>query len=160
MKKKSFWRRTNRGFWVSMVLLLAVVLYITVTQLMLIPQRGEIQKLSDAVNKIWEETTLMTDEQATALNSSKEKQEAVKARIRQGLTPLFVEGSAYLDSACVPSWPKRSRNTAVSSVHTPAYIWTWTRAKQHHRGHRPGCLLLRQSGQREVLRLLCRRGRA
>lgn len=100
MKKKSFWRRTNRGFWVSMVLLLAVVLYITVTQLMLIPQRGEIQKLSDAVNKIWEETTLMTDEQATALNSSKEKQEAVKARIRQGLTPLFVEGSAYLDSAC------------------------------------------------------------
>lgn len=39
MKKKSFWQRTNRGFWVSMVLLLAVVLYIAATQLMLIPQR-------------------------------------------------------------------------------------------------------------------------
>ena len=100
MKKKSFWQRTNRGFWVSMVLLLAVVLYIAATQLMLIPQRKEIQELSDAVNKIWEETTLMTDEQAAALNTSKEKQDAVKARIRQGLSPLFVEGSSYLDSAC------------------------------------------------------------
>ena len=65
VKKKSFWQRTNRGFWVSMVLLLAVVLYIAATQLMLIPQRKEIQELSDAVNKIWEETTLMTDEQAS-----------------------------------------------------------------------------------------------
>ena len=100
MKKKSFWQRTNRGFWVSMVLLLAVVLYSAATQLMLIPQRKEIQELSDAVNKIWEETTLMTDEQAAALNTSKEKQDAVKARIRQGLSPLFVEGSSYLDSAC------------------------------------------------------------
>ena len=34
------------------------------------------------------------------MNTSKEKQDAVKARIRQGLSPLFVEGSSYLDSAC------------------------------------------------------------
>ena len=77
MKKKSFWQRTTRGFWVSMVLLLAVVLYIAATQLMLIPQRKEIQELSDAVNKIWEETTLMTDEQAAALNTAKEILDAV-----------------------------------------------------------------------------------
>ena len=58
MKKKSFWRRTNRGFLVSMVLLAAVLLYVAITQIMLIPQRSTLQELGHKVSSLWESTML------------------------------------------------------------------------------------------------------
>lgn len=66
-KKKSFWRRTNRGFWVSMALLLIVVIYVVVSQLMLVAQRPDIRGLAEKVNTLWNSATLLTDEEAAAL---------------------------------------------------------------------------------------------
>lgn len=97
MKKKSFWKRTNRGFWVSMVLLAAVVVYVLATQLMLIPQRGEIRRLGEEVESIWQEATLLSDEQLTQLADSTALA-AEKERIREKLEPLFVPDSEYLDT--------------------------------------------------------------
>ena len=38
MNKKPFWKRVNRGFVFSMVLLAAVIFYVTAEQIMLIPE--------------------------------------------------------------------------------------------------------------------------
>lgn len=97
-KKKSFWRRTNRGFWVSMALLLVVVIYVVVTQLILVAQRPDIRSLADKVNGIWNDATLLTDEEAAALAESPEKQEAVKAQLKEELQDLFCTNSDYLDA--------------------------------------------------------------
>ena len=97
-KKKSFWRRTNRGFWVSMALLLIVVIYVVVSQLMLVAQRPDIRGLAEKVNTLWNDATLLTDEEAAALAESPEKQEALKAQIKTGLQDLFCANSDYLDA--------------------------------------------------------------
>lgn len=97
MKKKSFWKRTNRGFWVSMVLLAAVVVYVLVTQLMLIPQRGEIRRLGEEVAAIWQEATLLSDEQLTQLADTTAL-EAETERLKEKLEPLFLTDSDYLDA--------------------------------------------------------------
>lgn len=97
-KKKSFWRRTNRGFWVSMALLLIVVIYVVVSQLMLVAQRPDIRGLAEKVNTLWNSATLLTDEEAAALAESPEKQEALKAQIKTGLQDLFCANSDYLDA--------------------------------------------------------------
>ena len=98
-KKKPFWKRTNRGFWVSMVILAAVLLYVLVTQLMLIPQRAEIRELAQQVKQLSEETTLLTDEQAQELAASPEKQQEMMQQARGELEKYFVEDSDYLDTA-------------------------------------------------------------
>ena len=41
VRKRPFWKRTNRGFVVSMVLLAAVIVYVVVSQLMLIPDKND-----------------------------------------------------------------------------------------------------------------------
>lgn len=97
MKKKSFWKRTNRGFWVSMVLLAAVVVYVLVTQLMLIPQREEIRRLGEEVEALWQEATLLSDEQLAQL-ADPAALEAETERLKDKLEPLFVPDSDYLDA--------------------------------------------------------------
>ena len=98
MKKKSFWRRANRGFLVSMVLIVAVVLYVAITQFMLIPQRAEIQRLGDSLGKLWE-STLLSDERLAELKASETKQKEMQDALREELSALFVPNSDYLDSA-------------------------------------------------------------
>lgn len=45
MKKKSVWKRMNRGFLVSMVLVAGVLIYVLVSQLMLIPEKQALREL-------------------------------------------------------------------------------------------------------------------
>ena len=124
MKKKSFWKRTNRGFWVSMVLLAAVVVYVLVTQLMLLPQRGEIRRLGEEVAALWQEATLLSDEQLTQLADTTAL-EAEAERLKDKLEPLFVPDSDYLETGVeyityeqqkVLSGDKRAKNREPDKV--------------------------------------------
>lgn len=98
MKKKSFWRRTNRGFLVSMVLLAAVLLYVAITQIMLIPQRSTLRELGEKVSSLWE-STMLSDAQLQELQQSEEKQEEFRNSFKSELAALFVDNSDYLDTA-------------------------------------------------------------
>ena len=48
-------KRVNRGFLVSMVLLGVVVLYVTASQLMLIPQKNELRKTADSLRQVFDD---------------------------------------------------------------------------------------------------------
>ncbi len=98
MEKKPFWKRTNRGFVVSMVLLAAVLVYVLATQLMLLPARQEIRQLADDFNKTLQAYSVPTDE---AWNKLKTEAGVKEARVQaaQALRPLFVSDADYLDAA-------------------------------------------------------------
>ena len=68
LKKKSWWRRCNRGFVVSMALLAAVIIYVLVTQLMLIPVQASLEEKADAVRDVLMDTyDYASSQQASAL---------------------------------------------------------------------------------------------
>lgn len=50
MNKRSFWKRVNRGFLVSMVLLAGVLVYILVSLFMMMGAKKDIRSLADTVN--------------------------------------------------------------------------------------------------------------
>lgn len=95
MKQKPFWRRVNRGFLVSMVLLAAVLIYVLVTQLMLIPQR---RQLADLANRAGD--AIMSVENLSAPGTPDEQRKAVYLEGLMGdLKPLFSEDSEYVSAA-------------------------------------------------------------
>lgn len=95
MKQKPFWRRVNRGFLVSMVLLTAVLIYVLVTQLMLIPQR---RQLADLANRAGD--AIMSVENLSAPGTPEEQRKAVYLEGLMGdLKPLFSEDSEYVSAA-------------------------------------------------------------
>ncbi len=98
MKTKSFWKRTNRGFIVSMVLLAGVILYVLVTQLMLLSDKQALRALAGDVRSLYEETQVLSDEQITALETEN-AQKAERDRIKGKLEAYFDKESAYLDGA-------------------------------------------------------------
>ncbi|NLN81068.1 MAG: hypothetical protein GX136_00750 [Clostridiales bacterium] len=98
MEKKHFWKRTNRGFVVSMALLAIVLVYVIVGQLMLIPDHSAIQKLTDKYREMIEETSMLTESQITALKKSGAL-EAEGKRLKNELSEYFVKDSAYIDEA-------------------------------------------------------------
>ena len=62
MKKKSVWKRMNRGFLVSMVLVAGVLIYVLVSQLMLIPEKQALRELADSVRQISDAGQIQTEE--------------------------------------------------------------------------------------------------
>ena len=98
MTKKSFWKRCNRGFIVSMGLLAAVLIYILITQLMLITDRSEIRKLADDYRGYMQSTSLLTDEQIASLKNNQAMMDEENS-LKNELSPFFVEDSSYLDAA-------------------------------------------------------------
>lgn len=95
LKQKPFWRRVNRGFLVSMVLLAAVLIYVLVTQLMLIPQR---RQLADLANRAGD--AIMSVENLSAPGTPEEQRKAVYLEGLMGdLKPLFSEDSEYVSAA-------------------------------------------------------------
>ena len=95
MEKKSFWRRTNRGFVVSMVLLAAVLVYVLVTQLMLVPVKNEVQALAQDLRGVIEEIATCSQDEAEALQDPDVYDQELD-RIREKIRPLFTD-DGYLD---------------------------------------------------------------
>lgn len=98
MNKKPFWRRVNRGFVVSMALLAVVILYVLVTQLMLIPERKEIRTLTDSLLGLMEQSAKLTDDQIKTLETEGGTAQE-KTRLLKELEPLFIKDSDYLADA-------------------------------------------------------------
>lgn len=95
LKHKPFWRRVNRGFLVSMVLLAAVLIYVLVTQLMLIPQR---RQLADLANQAGD--AIMSVENLSEPGTPDAQRKAVYLEGLMGdLKPLFSEDSEYVSAA-------------------------------------------------------------
>ena len=98
MKKKAFWKRTNRGFWVTLALLACVLVYVLVTQLMLLSVKSDLRGLADAVRDLNQSVHILSDERLQALQD----ETAMKAeteRVKKELEPLFDPDSDYLDAA-------------------------------------------------------------
>lgn len=98
MKKKPFWRRVNRGFVVSMALLGAVVLYVIISQLMLIPDRTAVRQLTNDYRALMESTSKLSDTEIESLKSEAALS-AEKKQLKQQLAGLFVKDSGYIDGA-------------------------------------------------------------
>ena len=98
MNKKSWWRRCNRGFVFSMALLAAVLIYVLVTQLMLIPVRAALEDKANAVRDVLMDSyQYASAQQASALTAEGQKQ--WREELSAQLEPLFDENSDYLDSS-------------------------------------------------------------
>ena len=95
MKKKSVWKRMNRGFLVSMVLVAGVLIYVLVSQLMLIPEKQALRELADSVRQISDAGQIQTEETLRKLADPAEQAKELE-RIRKELEPYFVKDSSYL----------------------------------------------------------------
>lgn len=96
--KKSFWKRCNRGFIVSMALLIVVLLYVTVTQLMLMGEKRDIRDICAAVdNQFVQHVQMSADDLAGLKNDATRKK--FEAAVRDALKPYFVKDAAYLNEA-------------------------------------------------------------
>ena len=95
MKKKSVWKRMNRGFLVSMVLVAGVLIYVLVSQLMLIPEKQALRELADSVRQISDAGQIQTEETLRKLADPAEQAKELE-RIRKELEPDFVKDSSYL----------------------------------------------------------------
>lgn len=98
MKQPTVRKPVNRGFVASMVLLGLVVVYVLVTQLMLVPQKAQLKDLTGQIQAIFEEQSVLTDDQLEALKS----REALAARqkeVENLLSPLFDPDSGYTASS-------------------------------------------------------------
>lgn len=95
MKKKSVWKRMNRGFLVSMVLAAGVLIYVLVSQLMLIPEKQALRELADSVRQISDAGQIQTEETLRKLADPAEQAKELE-RIRKELEPYFVKDSSYL----------------------------------------------------------------
>lgn len=98
MEKKPFWKRANRGFLVSLVLLAAVVVYVLATQLLLLPARQELRQLADAFNQTLQAYSVPSDDAWNQLKTEAGVQ-AAQAKAAEDLRPLFVSGADYLNAA-------------------------------------------------------------
>ena len=96
MNKQSVWKRLNRGFLVSMILLAGVGLYVLVSQLLLIPERQTLRELADAVRQISDTIQVQEDSYLAQLQSSSDEQEKERNRLLEAMKPLFVKNSSYL----------------------------------------------------------------
>lgn len=92
--KRPFWKRANRGLLVSAVLLAAVIVYVTVSQLMLIPDKNAVKALADEVCEEYVAAITLSDEQLAALEDEVQLAQAVDA-LRQTLEPRFAADSPY-----------------------------------------------------------------
>lgn len=98
MKKKSFWKRCNRGFIVSMALLVAVLGYVTVTQVMLAGQKKEIRAITDQVQTVLVDAAKVPNADAQAMVADTTKAAAYRDAAKKKLAGLFVKDAAYLDA--------------------------------------------------------------
>lgn len=98
MKRKPFWKRCNRGFVVFLGLLAAVLVYVLVTQLMLIPERQDIQKLAEEYRGYMESTSQLSDDQIASLKDGQAMKNETD-QLKEKLTPLFDKDSNYVDTA-------------------------------------------------------------
>ncbi len=128
--KKPFWKRVNRGFVVSMALLAAVLIYVLVTQLMLLPEKKAIRVLGEEMRSMMESSTKLTEEEIEALKDSgtfekrsKELETQLESLLMKdaanpdaalqslaGQITLQVEGMQRIDSRANP---KRTENRCV-----------------------------------------------
>lgn len=128
--KKPFWKRVNRGFVVSMALLAAVLIYVLVTQLMLLPEKKAIRVLGEEMLSMMESSTKLTEEEIEALKDSgafekrsKELETQLESLLMKdaanpdaalqslaGQMTFQVEGMQRIDSR---TNPKRTRNRCV-----------------------------------------------
>lgn len=128
--KKPFWKRVNRGFVVSMALLVAVLIYVLVTQLMLLPEKKAIRVLGEEMRSMMESSTKLTEEEIEALKDSgtfekrsKELETQLESLLMKdaanpdaalqslaGQITLQVEGMQRIDSRANP---KRTENRCV-----------------------------------------------
>lgn len=99
MNKRSFWQRGNRGFLLTMILLTAVLMYVTVTQILLAQEKAAIREISEQVTTIAVDALEMPLTDMQALQKDKVKAAAYKDSLKKKLAPLFVEDAAYLDDA-------------------------------------------------------------
>lgn len=99
MKKKSFWKRCNRGFIVSMVLLVGVIVYVTVTQILLAGEKQEIREVANQIQTLLAETQKTPVADAQAAQKDLTKTAAFKDTAKKQLSPLFVKDAAYLDDS-------------------------------------------------------------
>ncbi|HHV50992.1 MAG TPA: hypothetical protein GXX54_04720 [Clostridiales bacterium] len=102
MNKKPFWKRVNRGFVFSMVLLAAVIFYVTAEQVMLIPERQEIRELADKYISMCEQVYRLSKEQISELESQSPEFEKETKRLKDELANYFVKDSGYLDDSVEP----------------------------------------------------------
>ncbi len=98
MNKKPFWRRVNRGFVVSMALLAVVLVYVLINQLMLIPERKEIEKLTNQFRQLMESTSVLNDEQLSSFQNE-EVMQAETDRLKKEVSALFDKDSGYVGNA-------------------------------------------------------------
>ena len=95
MKKKSVWKRMNRGFLVSMVLVAGVLIYVLVSQLMLKPEKQALREMADSVRQLSAAGQIQTEETLRKLADPAEQAKELE-RIRKELEPYFVKDSSYL----------------------------------------------------------------
>lgn len=95
MKRKSFWRRINRGFVVSMALLAAVLIYVLVTQLLLIPQKQQLTELARQAADAIVGTEVLT----SPVGPETQPKAEYLRKVTEALEPLFAEDSDYAASA-------------------------------------------------------------
>ena len=90
------WKRGNRGFIVSMVLLVGVVAYVVITWLALLPEEASMRKVAQELRAIVVSATQLPEDQIAAL---KDPAAMVKEREKQHktLSALFVKDSAYFE---------------------------------------------------------------
>ena len=82
-----------------MALLAIVVVYVFVTQMMLIPIRAELRDLVDEVSTVYEESTLLNDARLAELKADKNVQVTETTRIKKELEPYFVKDVNYVSEA-------------------------------------------------------------
>ena len=96
--KKPFWKRVNRGFVVSMALLAAVLIYVLVTQLMLLPEKKAIRVLGEEMRSMMESSTKLTEEEIEALKDSGTFEKRSK-ELETQLESLLMKDAANPDAA-------------------------------------------------------------
>ena len=98
MKKKSFWKRANRGFLVSLALIACVLIYVLVTQLMLLSVKNELRGLTDRVRDLVQSVHVISDEKFQSLTDPAALDQE-KERLEKELETLFDPSSDYFDRA-------------------------------------------------------------
>jgi len=98
LKKKSLWKRGNRGFLVSMILLAGVLVYVTITQVMLAGEKKDIREIGEQVQKTITDMVQVPLVEADELNDTT-KAAAYTDGLKKALAPLFVKDSDYLSES-------------------------------------------------------------
>jgi hypothetical protein len=101
MNKKPFWKRTNRGFVVSMALLIIVLIYVVVTQIMLATEKKALYQVADAYCTLLKSNVILTDEDIEALADTTALNEKTDD-FGEECAALFMDDPAYLESATDP----------------------------------------------------------